>query len=124
MGLFCSFGKRFPIMAIMDVRARVRKTGEEIVYPNVVFENIFDNPDNPLDFIEYVDIPQDAPIVQQEIAVPKPQVAHQQILIDELIKTRNEKLALEQQLKELQAKVEPEQEKKKVGRPVKEKEAA
>lgn len=106
-------------MATMDVRGRIRKTGEERIYPEKVFEVICDDPDNPVDFIEYVDIPKDnAPVVQ----AAEPQATHQQILVDELIKTRNEKLALEAELKELKASLEPEQEKKKVGRLTKEKE--
>jgi len=102
----------------MDVRARIRKTGEERIYPEKVFEVNCDDPDNPLDFLEYVEIPSDgAPVTQPAV----PQVAHQQILIDELIKTRNEKLALENQLKELKAAMAPEEEgKKSVGRPKKE----
>lgn len=100
-------------MAQMDVLARIRKTGEERIYPNTVFENICDDVDNPLDFVRYVDIPQDNP---PQIQQAQPQATHQQILIDELLKTRNEKLALEQELEELKLQ-EP---KKSVGRPKKE----
>jgi len=96
-------------MAKMDVLARIRKTGEERVYPDTVFENICDDPDNPLDFIKYVDIPHDsAPQPVQNQAASE----HSQSMVDELLRLREEN----NQLKSL---VDPEV-KKSVGRPKKE----
>lgn len=96
----------------MDVKARIRKTGEERVYPEKVFENICDDTDNPLEFIEYVDIPtenQSTPQIQQ---LPQPEV-HSQLLIDEVIRLREEN----NKLKSLTIEEQPE---KKRGRPAKE----
>lgn len=99
-------------MSKYDVKARILKTGEERIYPEAVFNNICEDTENPLQFIEYVDLPVDNPIQSQPV---QPESNHQQILVDELIKTRNEKQALEKLIKELQS---PEE--KKVGRPKKE----
>lgn len=97
MGIFFKFGKQFPIMATMDVRARIRKTGEERIYPEKVFENICDEIDNPLDFIEYVNLPTEGiPQIQNQ---PAPEI-HSQALIDEVIRLRLENQKLQELITE------------------------
>ena len=89
---------------IQDVLARVKKTGEERVYPEKVFENICDEVDNPLEFIRYVDGPEEntpAPSTQQFQI--QPEVTHQQLLVDALLKERQEKQELEARIKELES---------------------
>src|SRR5437588_185178 len=88
---------------VQDVLARIKKTGEERVYPEKVFENICDDVDNPLEFIGYVDGPEDnvpSQIIQQ--FQQQPEVNHQQLLVDALLKAREEKQLLEERIKELE----------------------
>ena len=89
---------------VQDVLARIKKTGEERIYPEKVFENICDEVDNPLEFIRYVDGPEEntpAPIVHQFQI--QPEVTHQQLLVDALLKERQEKQELEARIKELES---------------------
>jgi len=114
-------------MVKMDVKARILKTGEERIYPSTVFDNIYDDTENPLQFIEYVDLPQDN---QPFYTPPSPQVkqqssTHQQILVDALLKERQEKQELQARIKELEsANSVEETEKPKRGRPYKQAAAA
>jgi hypothetical protein len=108
----------------MDVKARILKTGEERIYPEAVFNNICDDTENPLQFIEYVDLPQDN---QPFYTPPSPQIeqqssTHQQILVDALLNERKEKQELQARIKELESANEPKDAPKR-GRPAK-KEAA
>src|SRR5689334_20213881 len=96
-------------MSKYDVKARILKTGEERIYPEAVFNNICDDTENPLQFIEYVDLPLD----NQPFRTPPPNhqpEVHQQKLIDALLKERADKQALENRIKELEASLEPKSE--------------
>lgn len=89
---------------VQDVLARVKKTGEERVYPEKVFENICDDVDNPLEFIRYQDGPEDnVPVQVTQQFQPQSEVTHQQLLVDALLKERQEKQELEARIKELEA---------------------
>lgn len=75
-------------MSKYDVKARILKTGEERIYPEAVFNNICDDTENPLQFIEYVDLPKDN---QPFYTPPSPQPeVHSQKLIDEVLRLREE----------------------------------
>jgi len=76
-------------MSKFDVRARIVKTREERIYPEKVFEVLADDPENPLEFIEYVDIPTDTS-PQPSFQQPAQTEVHSQLLIDEVIKLREE----------------------------------
>lgn len=108
-------------MSKYDVRARILKTGEERIYPEVVFNNICDDTENPLQFLEFVDLPQDnQPLyTPQSPQIEKQSSTHQQILVDALLNERKEKQELQARIKELEsAKVITEEpEKPKRGRP-------
>lgn len=108
-------------MSKYDVRARILKTGEERIYPEQVFLNICEDTENPLQFIEYVDLP---PNDTTPFKPESPQSElHSQKLIDALLKERADKQALENRIKELESLQKPEEqapEKKSVGRPKKE----
>lgn len=104
-------------MSKYDIKARIVKTGEERIYPEVVFNNICDDTENPLQFIEYVDQPTDnMPMLNQQ---PQPEI-HSQLLIDEVIRLREENNKLKASSIQPKPETEEQSEKKKVGRPAKE----
>jgi hypothetical protein len=104
-------------MSKYDIKARIVKTGEERIYPEVVFNNICDDTENPLQFIGYVDQPTDnMPMLNQQ---PQPEI-HSQLLIDEVIRLRDENNKLKASSIQIEQPKAEEQPEKKRGRPTKE----
>lgn len=101
-------------MSKYDVKARILKTGKERIYPEAVFNNICDDTENPLQFIEYVDLPTDN---QPFVTTNQQPEVHSQLLVEALLKERSEKQALEAKIKELLAQSNPDVTKEQVKRP-------
>jgi hypothetical protein len=98
-----------------DVILKSRKTGEEKILPEPVYDNNLDDLNQEFDFVGRMEIPTDGsePIRPQPAPTAQSIASNQnQSLFDELLRLREENKALKAQ------------EPKKIGRPTKEKEPA
>ncbi len=109
-------------MAQYDVILKHRKTGEERILPEPVYDANIDDLNQEYDFVGRQEIPLDGSAPQRPQIAPTAQSVasnHQQNLLDELLKLRGENRALKEENSTLKS----EEPAKKLGRPTKEKAA-